>query len=97
MNEWWTPDEAFLDLLRDKPAINAMLGEMAGKQTAHIHIAETARVQKDAIRHCLAGTGGRRKAEGWLPRYFHFPMQSYTKRKGLRAVDNWNAVKKHFA
>jgi ParB family transcriptional regulator, chromosome partitioning protein len=97
MKEWWTPDEAFLELLRDKPAINAMLGEVAGKQVAHIHVAETAKVQRDAIRHCLAGTGGRTKAEGWLPRYFGFPMQSYTKRKGLPAVDNWNAVKRLFS
>ncbi|WP_456679804.1 hypothetical protein [Bradyrhizobium sp. S3.7.6] len=97
MREWWTPDEAFLDLLRDKPAINAMLAELAGKQAAHIHVAKTAAVQKGAIRHCLAGTGGRTKVEGWLPRYLGFPMQSYTKRKGLRAVDNWNAVKKLFS
>lgn len=96
MKEWWTPDDAFLELLRDKPAINAMLDELAGKQVADIHVAETAKVQKDSIRHCLHGTGGRSKAEGWLPRYFGFPMQSYTKRKGLPAIDNWNAVKKLF-
>jgi ParB family chromosome partitioning protein len=94
MKGWWTPDDAFLELLRDKPAINAMLGELAGKPVANIHVAKTAKVQKDAIRHCLAGTGGRTKVEGWLPRYFGFLMQSYTKRKGLPAVDNWNAVKK---
>ena len=53
-------------------------------------------VQKDAIQHCLAGTGGRKKVENWKPRYFRFPMQAYTKRKGLPAVENWNAIKKHF-
>ncbi|MET4716153.1 hypothetical protein ABIF63_000256 [Bradyrhizobium japonicum] len=74
-----------------------MLSELAGKQAASIHVVKTAAVQKGAIRHCLAGTGGRTKVEGWLPRYFGFPMQSYTKRKGLRAVDNWTAVKKHFS
>jgi hypothetical protein len=26
-----------------------------------------------------------------------FPMQGYTKRKGLPAIDQWNAVKKLFA
>lgn len=93
----WTPDDAFFDLLRDKPAINAMLAEIAGKQTARIHLTETAKVQKEAIRHCLAGTGGRKKVDRWLPRYFHFPMQGYTKRKGLPAVEQWNAIKNHFA
>ena len=97
MDQWWTPDDAFFDLLRDKPAINAMLEEVAGKQTAGIHLAETAKAQKDAIRHCLAGTGGRKKAEKWKPRYFRFPMQGYTKRKGLPAVEQWSAIKKHFA
>jgi ParB family chromosome partitioning protein len=81
----------------DKPAINAMLAEVGGKQCARIRVAETAKQQKEAIRHCLAGTGGHNKSEAWLPRYFHFPMQSYTKRKGLRAVDDWNAMKKLFS
>lgn len=97
MDQWWSPDDAFFDLLRDKPAINAMLAEIAGKQTAGIHLAETAKAQKEAIRHCLAGTGGRRKIEGWKPRYFRFPMQGYTKRKGLPAAEQWGAIKKHFA
>jgi ParB family chromosome partitioning protein len=96
MDQWWTPDDAFFDLLRDKPGINAMLAEVAGKQTASIHLTETAKAQKQAIQHCLAGTGGRKKIEGWKPRYFRFPMQAYTKRKGLPAIDQWNAVRKHF-
>ena len=96
MDAWWTPDAAFFDLLRDKPAINAMLAEIAGKQTGYVHLTETAKAQKDAIQHCLAGTGGRKKVEKWKPRYFRFPMQSYTKRKGLPAVEQWNAIKKHF-
>jgi ParB family chromosome partitioning protein len=31
MDQWWSPDEAFFELLRDKEAINAMLAEVAGK------------------------------------------------------------------
>ncbi|MBB5052687.1 ParB family chromosome partitioning protein [Afipia massiliensis] len=96
MDQWWSPDETFFALLRDKEAINAMLAEVAGKQTASIHLRETAKVQKDAIRHSLAGTGGRSKVEGWKPRYFRFPLQCYAKRKGLPHVTRWNAVRKHF-
>jgi ParB family transcriptional regulator, chromosome partitioning protein len=62
----------------------------------HIHLTATARVQKDAIRHYLAGTGGRKKVEGWKPRYMRFPRQAYTKRRGLAAVEQGNAVKKLF-
>ncbi len=96
MNKWWAPDDAFFDLLRDKPAINAMLAEVGGKQAASVNVTATAKVQKDAIRHCLAGTAGRKKVENWKPRYMRFPIQGYTKRRGLPAVAQWNAVKKHF-
>jgi ParB family chromosome partitioning protein len=96
MDKWWSPDEAFLELLRDKPAINAMVEEVAGKHAASVHRAATAKAQKDVIRASLAGTKGRKKADGWKPRYMRFPMQPYTKRRGLPAVEQWNAIKKHF-
>ena len=97
MDKWWTPDDTFFDLLRDKPMINAMLAEVAGKSTAAANITATAKVQKKIIRDCLAGAGGRKKVEGWTPRYMRFPMGSYTKRKGLPAIEQWSAVKKLFA
>ena len=87
---------AFFELLRDKPAINAMMAEIAGKVTAAQYIKETARLQKDVIRQFLAGTNGRQKAEQWKPRYFRFPMQAYTKRKGIPAVIKGNALRKAF-
>jgi ParB family chromosome partitioning protein len=96
MDKWWAPDDAFFELLRDKPMINAMLAEVADSRTARLHVADTAKVQKDEIRRFLAGTGGRKKAEAWKPRYMRFPMQPYTQRKGLPAVGRWNAVKKLF-
>lgn len=81
MRQWWTPDEAFFDLLRDKEAINAMLSEVAGAVTANAHVASTAKVQKKIIADCLKGEG-RTKVEGWLPRYMAFPAQGYTSRFG---------------
>lgn len=95
--KWWTPDDTFFDLLRDKPAINAMLAEVAGKRRAAQHVAATAKAQKDVIRACLAGTGGYAKVEGWKPGYMRFPMQPYTKRKGLPAIEQWQAIGKLFA
>ncbi|MEQ9642039.1 MAG: ParB N-terminal domain-containing protein [Alphaproteobacteria bacterium] len=94
MDKWWTPDDAFFDLLRDKAAINAMVAEIAGKQAAGAHVASTVKVQKGVIRACLDGTEGRKKVSGWKPRYMRFPMQAYTKRKGLPAIEYWNAVRK---
>lgn len=94
---YWQPDQTFFDLLRDKQAINAMLAETGGKHAARTHVTETAKAQKEAIAACLTGTKGYKKAAGWMPRYMRFPMQPYTKRKGLPAADRWNAVKKLFA
>jgi len=37
MAQSWSPDQTFFDLLRDKPAINAMLKQVAGKVTADAH------------------------------------------------------------
>lgn len=81
MRKWWQPDETFLDLLRDKEAINAMLREVAGDVTADAHTAATAKVQKKIIADCLSGEG-RDKVEDWLPRYMAFPAQGYTGRFG---------------
>ena len=45
----WTPDEAFLDLLRDKQVINAMVAEAAGKDAAKGNLTATAKVQKGIL------------------------------------------------
>ncbi len=45
----WTPDEAFIDLLRDKQVINAMVGEVAGDAAAKGNITATAKVQKGTV------------------------------------------------
>lgn len=92
----WSPDETFFDLLRSKPAINAMLKEVGGMATADAHISSTAKVQKKIIRDYLDGTrkGGK---TNWQLRYAGFPMGAYTKGGGLSAVENWIAVKAHYA
>lgn len=84
MRNWWTPDQGFFDLLRDKGAINAMLAEVASDVTANAHVASTAKVQKKIVADCLSGDG-RPKAEGWLPRYMRFPAEGYTDRFGSDA------------
>lgn len=79
MGCWWSPDQPFFDLLRDKEAINAIVREVASDRTADAHIASTAKVQKKIIADCITGEG-REKAEGWLPRYMAFPSSGYTNR-----------------
>jgi len=73
----WMPDEAFFDLVRDKATVNAMLAEVAGKAVADANVAEKAKTQKQIIRDCLAGAGGRTKVEGRLPGLMAFPFRDY--------------------
>ncbi|MGE0282753.1 MAG: ParB/RepB/Spo0J family partition protein [Rhizobiaceae bacterium] len=79
MKNWWTPNQTFFDLMRDKEAINAMLREVAGDITADAHKASTTKVQKKIVADCLTGEG-RPKVESWLPRYMAFPAGGYTSR-----------------
>lgn len=92
----WTPDEAFFDLLRDKAVVNAMVAEIAGKSVANGNAAATGKAQKQIMRDCLAGTNGREKVTGWLPRWFKFPVRSYKKDGGLKTAEEWKGIKRHF-
>ncbi len=92
MRKTWQPDDAFFDLLRDKPTINAMLRHIGGKAVADANISATGKVQKKIIRDFIAGDG-RKKAEGWLPRYMDFPFKAYTKAGAGALSDNARRVK----
>ena len=99
MADNWQVDETFLNLHRDKVAINAMLKSIGGKHVADGNISATAKVQKKIIADYLNGTrSGGKKAdnEKWQPRYMDFPMRSYTKRGGIEAIENWKVVKKQY-
>jgi len=95
MAQSWSSDQTFFDLMRDKPAINAVLKQVAGKITADAHISSTAKVQKKIIQDCLNGTRKGAKQD-WQPNYMAFPMAGYTKRGGIEAITGWNAVKNNY-
>ncbi len=80
MADYHKPDDTFLDLLRDKEAINGMLKHIGGKAVAEANITATAKVQKNIIRDFLSGNNNRKAKPEFEPRYFRFPMQGYTKR-----------------
>ncbi|MCP4183456.1 MAG: hypothetical protein GY761_09075 [Hyphomicrobiales bacterium] len=100
MADHWQIDETFLNLHRDKEAINTMLKHIGGKHVADGNISATAKVQKKIIVDFLDGTrkGGKKANNGnWQPRYMDFPMRAYTKRGGIEQIENWKAVKKQYA
>ncbi len=99
MANHWEPDDEFLDLIRDKRVLTAMMREIAGKRTADAHVTATGKVMKKVIRDCLRGENDRKKVEGWLPRYLAFPFRAYTKAGGakdggIRIAAAWDRVKR---
>jgi ParB family transcriptional regulator, chromosome partitioning protein len=77
MSRYWQADEAFLDLLRDKATINAMLAEVAGEAVAAGNAKETGKVQKGILRDCLEGRNSRAAPDTWVPRWLRFPKGRY--------------------
>lgn len=73
----WQPDERFLELVRDRETIHAMLEEVAGKSVAQSNTDQTVKAQRKIIRDCLAGQNWRSKVDGWLPGWMQFPFKPY--------------------
>jgi len=94
MSQYWTPDDCFFDLLRDKETINAILEDVGGKTAAEGNLTSTATVQKQIIKNFLDGTRMPQKKD-WQPPYMKFPMQGYTKRQEtITAVKSGKVLKK---
>ncbi|WP_324698919.1 ParB/RepB/Spo0J family partition protein [Novosphingobium sp. RL4] len=86
MAKWWEADDAFLDTLRDREVLLAMVCEVAGKLVAEANAGEKAKTLRTIIRSHLAGADGRTKREGWVPRWMAFPPSAYTQRGGVGTV-----------
>jgi ParB family chromosome partitioning protein len=89
----WHADDTFLELVRDRPAINALLGSVAGTTVADGNLASKVRDQRQIIRDCLGGTNGRTKVENWLPGWMAFPARAITAHGTLESVDAWERVR----
>ncbi|HVT25490.1 MAG TPA: ParB/RepB/Spo0J family partition protein [Rhizomicrobium sp.] len=77
--ELWQPDDLFFELIRDRPTVNAVLAEVAGKSVAKSNKDEKVKSQKKIVRDCLTGENGRSKVENWLPGWMQFPFKPYGK------------------
>jgi ParB family chromosome partitioning protein len=92
MAKVWTPDDALLDLVRDKEVLTSIVREVAGDIVADANADQTGKVQRAIVRDCLTGSNGRLKAEGWVPKWMTFPPDAYTGRGGVASVSQWNRV-----
>ena len=92
MASCWQADDALLDLVRDREVMGHVLAEVAGKEVATGNAGATAKVQRQIVRDCLAGTNGRERRDGWVPRWMAFPPSAYTDRGGVGSVERWETV-----
>ena len=76
--EKWQADDVFLDLLKDKKTINAVLSDVADEKIAEANAKETGKVQKGIISDFIKGENGRKKRKNWVPNYMQFPFQGHT-------------------
>lgn len=88
----WQADDALLDSIRDREVIGRIVAEVAGDVVATANAGESVKVQRQIVRDCLAGTGGRVKAEGWVPRWMAFPPSAYTDRGGVGSAERWSGI-----
>lgn len=86
MAQHWQPDDALLDLIRDREVLDRILAEVAGEQVAQGNASATGKVKRGIIRDCLTGDGGRAKVEGWVPTWMAFPPAAYMTRGGVGTV-----------
>lgn len=88
----WQADHSFLDQLRDREVLLAILAEVGGEAVASAHAGEKGKIIKGVIADCLAGTNDRAKAEGWVPKWMTFPPSAYTARGGVATVNAYERV-----
>ncbi|HSI16912.1 MAG TPA: ParB N-terminal domain-containing protein [Sphingomonas sp.] len=86
MADWWEADAAFLDLVRDKEVLRAMVGDVAGSLVASANASEKGATLKRIIADHLSGASGRDKVARWVPRWMAFPASAYTRRGGVGTV-----------
>jgi ParB family chromosome partitioning protein len=83
MAEVWQPDDALLDLIKDREVLDAVLAEVAGETVASANAGATGKVKRRIVRDCLTGENGRAKVDGWVPKWMAFLPAAYTGRGGV--------------
>jgi len=90
----WEADDIFLDLIKDKATINAVLADVAGEAVAEANAGETGKTQKRIIADVLRGENGRTKRDDWTPNWLAFPFSGHTDApvETTRIGRDWNRV-----
>jgi len=94
--DYWSPDDAFFDILRDKPTINAMVKDIAGKSVADSCVSDTAKQQKQIIKNRIVGHGVPEPDANWRPKWAAFPAKPYKSVKGCAPAEASRGLEKLF-
>jgi ParB family chromosome partitioning protein len=92
MADAFSVDGVFLDLIKDREVLDAIVAEVAGQQAAQANAKATGKVKRRIIADCLAGTNGRARVDRFVPRWMAFPPSAYTDRGGVGTVSRSAAV-----
>ncbi|MEH6695527.1 MAG: ParB/RepB/Spo0J family partition protein [Hyphomonas sp.] len=95
MAAYWKPTPVFLDLVRDKRAINAMVADIASPSTAKAALTDTGKAQKDLIWNRIAGEGCEANP-GWRPGWMQVPPRRLVEAAGSPPADAWARIARLF-
>jgi ParB family chromosome partitioning protein len=86
MTRWWSADDAFFSILRDRDVLLHIVADVAGQSIADANRGEKTKTLKQIVRDHMDGTNGRTKCDQWVPRWMTFPPVAYTSRGGVGTV-----------
>ncbi|MEL6859799.1 MAG: hypothetical protein AAGL97_09755 [Pseudomonadota bacterium] len=84
LSGFWSTDEAFFELLRDKRVINGMLASAVSDDSAKLMLTDTGKAQKEAIQ-----TGAH---ADWRPGWMQVPPARLIDGAASRPTDHWEKI-----
>ncbi|PKP79778.1 MAG: partitioning protein [Alphaproteobacteria bacterium HGW-Alphaproteobacteria-18] len=89
--EFWKPDEAFFDLLRDKRVINAFIADAVSPETAREAEGATAKAQKAQLAEALVARETSLDS-AWMPGWMQVPPTRHISRAASPPADAWDRI-----
>ena len=91
MAAYWKPEPVFLDLVRDKRAINAMVADIASPSVAKAALTDTGKAQKELVWNRIVGEGCE-ASPNWRPGWMQVPPTRLVERAGSPPADAWARI-----
>ena len=89
--EFWKPDEAFFDLLRDKRVITAFIADTASSEAVREAEGATTKAQKDQLAAALVARDTSVNS-AWLPGWMQVPPTRHIECATCPPVDAWGQI-----